>query len=55
MMLFAGWGQQQLYGQEALDNDPGYVDFSSMEDRVDATPDFQINIKGQLIKLVAEA
>ncbi|MEM8488442.1 MAG: DUF4252 domain-containing protein [Bacteroidota bacterium] len=55
MMLFAGWGQQQLYAQDDLDNDPGYVDFSSMEDRFDTTPDFQINIKGQLIKLVAEA
>ena len=46
---------QDNLAQEKLDNDPGYVDFSSLEDRFDTEPKFQVNIQGQMLKLVAEA
>ncbi len=47
--------QHSAFAQDNLDTDPGYVDFSGMEDRFYAKADFQVNIKGQLLELVAEA
>ena len=57
-LLCAGWAgawQTTLYAQEDMANDPGYIDFNEMEGRFMVEPDFQVNIKGQLLKLVAEA
>ena len=45
-----------LHAQTELDHDPGYVDFDKMDERLFfAKPDVQVNIRGQLLKLVAEA
>jgi len=57
-LVLAGWagvGPDFLYAQEDLDNDPGYVNFSTLENRLNAEAKFQVNIKGQMLKLVAEA
>ncbi|MFK7847450.1 MAG: DUF4252 domain-containing protein [Rhodothermales bacterium] len=58
VLLCAGWAgawQNTLYAQDDMTNDPGYIDFTDMESRFDAEPNFQVNIKGHLLKLVAEA
>lgn len=63
MLLCAGWAgawQNTLYAQnnraqDNIDNDPGYINFDDIEGRFMAEPDFQVNIKGQLLELVAEA
>ncbi len=57
-MVIAGWAgimPAPLFAQDELDSDPGYIDFASMEDRFNAEAEFEVNIKGQLLKLVAEA
>ncbi len=57
-ILLAGWfctGPQVGYAQDNLGDDPGYVDFSTIEKHFFTEPDVQVNIKGQLLKLVAEA
>ncbi len=57
-MVMAGWAgglSAHVSAQDNLDDDPGYIDFAGMEDRFNAEPEFQVNIKGQLLTLVAEA
>ena len=44
-----------LYAQNALESDPGYVDLSEFEERFESEAAFQVNIKGRLMQLVAEA
>lgn len=63
ILLLGGWagmGQRTLHAQtnaagDNLDGDPGYIDFAALEARLDAEPEFQVNIHGQMLKLVAEA
>ena len=53
---FFGAGSNLLFAQSELDRDPGYVDFDVMDERLFfAKPEVQVNIRGQLLKLVAEA
>ncbi len=57
-LLFGGWagtGQHALYAQANLNEDPGYVNFAALERRLDTESQFQVNIHGQMLKLVAEA
>ena len=44
-----------LRAQNGLESDPGYVDLSDFENRFDSEATFEVNIKGQLMRLVAEA
>jgi hypothetical protein len=41
--------------QDRLDRDPGYLDLGTVEEWFDAEPWLEVNIKGALLKLVAEA
>jgi hypothetical protein len=42
-------------GQETLHEEPGFVDFRAIELWFDAEPTLEVNIKGALLRLVAEA
>lgn len=45
-----------LFAQSELAMDPGYIDFDEMDERLFfAKPEVQVDIKGQMLKLVAEA
>ena len=41
--------------QDALENDPGYVSARTVESWFDAPPQVEINVKGVLLEMVAEA
>lgn len=41
--------------QSSLEKDPGYVDFARINAWFDETPTLEVNIKGALLRLVAEA
>lgn len=43
------------YPQRSIQEDPGYVDFSRINDWFDEKPTLEVNIKGALLRLVAEA
>lgn len=44
-----------LRAQDALSRDPGYVDFAVVEQWFDREARVEVNVKGALLKLVAEA
>ncbi len=44
-----------LLAQDDLSQVPGYVDFSELTSQFGEAPTLEVNIKGQLLKLVAEA
>lgn len=50
LALMVNTGQAQ-----SLDGEPGYVDVAALEDWFDDLPTMEVNIKGSLLKLVAEA
>lgn len=44
-----------LFAQENLDNDPGYVDLSLFEDHFENAATVEVDIRGKMLRLVAEA
>jgi hypothetical protein len=53
--LLLGCYAPALLAQDDLNADPGYVDFSSFDHRFENNSAFEVNIKGKLLRLVAEA
>ncbi len=53
LALTAGAGT--LYAQDGLEADPGYVDLSEFDRQFGNEATFEVNIKGKLMSLVAEA
>jgi len=51
LLLLAG----TAYAQDRLERDPGYVDFGSLNASFSGEPTLEVNVKGGLLKLVAEA
>lgn len=41
--------------QDRVEEDPGYIDFADIESWFNASPTIEVNIKGALLRLVAEA
>lgn len=44
-----------LFAQDNLENDPGYVDLSFFEDRFENSATVEVDIRGKMLRLVAEA
>lgn len=51
LCVFAG----TAYAQDAVETDPGYVDLQTIEEWFGAEPTLEVNIRGALLELVAEA
>ncbi len=54
-LLLIGLGATTALAQQRLEQNPGYIDFSHIEDWFDVTPTIEVNIKGALLRMVAEA
>lgn len=52
MVLYAA---APVQAQDALEQEPGYVDFRAIESWFDTEPNIEVNLKGALLELVAEA
>ncbi len=55
LLLLVGGLTTSASAQDRIEDSPGYVDLSLIEDWFDATPSIEVNIKGALLRLVAEA
>lgn len=62
LFLFAGLGLLLLLGlatptlaQDRLEDDPGYLDMRQVEGWFEVSPRYEVNVKGALLKMVAEA
>ena len=54
-MLLACSLHQPAVAQTAIEDDPGYVEFSVLSELVDMEPHIEIRLKGSLLRLAAEA